>query len=114
MDTIEIILKREFPELEVDVPSLPGTGDIQQDELSKALQYIRKNRLIQDSQTVLSSSEPMRDSVIYPVIFPEQSRKLNFKVHWIQGPMLFVGYIQTQNHVGDDIPQARLYGMRIR
>ena len=114
MEPIETILKREFPELDVDVPSIPGTSDIQPDELNNALQYIRKNQLVQDSASLLDGTKPLRSSVKYPIIFPNQSRKLSFRVDWIQCPMVYVGYIQTPNHVGEDIPQARFYGMRTR
>ena len=114
MEPIETILKREFPELDVDVPSIPGTSDIKPDELNSTLQYIRKNQLVQDSTSLLDGTKPLRSSVKYTIIFPNQSRELSFRVDWIQGPMVYVGYIQTPNHVGEDIPQARFYGMRIR
>jgi len=114
MEPIETILNRGFPELEVDVPSIPGTSDIKPEELTNALQYIRKNRLVQDSESLLAGTKPLRSSVIYPIIFPEQSRKLSFRVNWIQGPMVYVGHIQTPNNSGEDILQARFYGMRIR
>ena len=114
MEPIEAILKREFPELDVDVPSIPGTSDIKPDELSNALQYIRKNRLVQDPESLLDGTEPLKSSVKYPIIFPNQKRKLSFRVDWIQGPMVFVGYILASNYVGEDIPQARFYGMSIR
>ena|SRR3989338_11705402 len=114
MESIEAILKREFPELEVDVPSIPGTSNIKPEELTNALQYIRNNRLVQDSDSLLTETKPLRSSVAYPIIFPQQYRELSFKVNWIQGPMVYIGYIQTPNHLGEDIPQARFYGMRIK
>ncbi len=114
MDTIETILNREFPELEVDVSSIPETSDIKQEELTKALQSIRENKLVQKSEELLSGTELIISSVTYPIIFPEQKRELSFRMDWIQGSMAYVGYVQTKNHVGDNVPQIRMYGMRIR
>ena len=114
MEPIEAILNREFPELDVDVPSIPGMSDIEPDELNRALQYIRANQLVQDSESLLAATKPLRSSVKYPIIFPNQPRELSFRVDWIQGPMVYVGYIQTPNHLGGQISQARLYGMRIK
>ncbi len=114
MDTIETILKREFPELKVDIPSFPGTSNIEQDELTKALQYIREKKLFQDSEKLLKGYNPMRSSVTYPIIFPEQKRELSFRVEWIQGPMIYLGRIESKNHVGDSVLQVRMYGMNIR
>jgi hypothetical protein len=114
MEALETVLGNEFPELAVNVPSIPGTSDIKQEELAKALQYIRKNNLVQDSTNLLASTEPMRSSVSYPIIFPNQERDLNFRVDWIQGPMVYCGYIQSPNKVGENVVQARLYGMRLK
>jgi len=114
MEALETVLKNEFPELSVDVPSIQETSDIKPEELTKALQYIRKNNLVQDSADLLTSTEPMRSSVSYPIIFPNQERDLNFRVDWIQGPMVYCGYIQSPNNVGENVVQARLYGMRLK
>jgi len=114
MEPIEAILKREFPELVVDVPSILSMSDIQLDELTSAIRYIRKNRLVQDSVFLLNGTRPLKSSVKYPIIFPNQSRELSFLVDWMQGPMVYVGHIQTSNHLGEDIPQTRFYGMRIK
>ncbi|MBU0665769.1 MAG: hypothetical protein ABIC91_05460 [Nanoarchaeota archaeon] len=113
MDALERVLKKDFPELSVDVPSIPETSDIKPDELSKVLQYIKKNKLVQDSTSLLASTEPMRSSVSYPIIFPNQERDINFRVDWIHASMVYVGYIQSLNHVGDNNVQVKLYGMRL-
>lgn len=113
MEALETVLEKEFPELTVKISSIPGTSDIKSDELSKALKYIRKNKLVQDSTKLLASTKHMRNSVSYPIIFTGQERDLNFKVDWIQGPMVCVGYIQAPNGAGVNIVQARMYGMRL-
>lgn len=113
MDAIETILKNEFPELRVDVPSIHGISDIKQDELEKSIRYIRDERLIQDAEKLLTESKPLRSSVTYQIIFPQQKRPLNFKVDWIQGPMVCIGYIQTFDHLGNNLDQVRMYGMHL-
>ena len=114
MTLLESIIKDKFPELEVDVPSIPGTSDITQVELAEAIQYIRDNKLVQDSANLLASTRPLRSSVSYLVIFPNQRRELEFRVDWIQGPNVYVGYVQSKNSVGDNVSQARMYGMRLK
>lgn len=111
---IESILKKEFPELRVEISSMPATSDIQQEELSKAITYVRENELVQDSQRLLSEPQLMRESVTYPIIFPDQERKLFFEVKWVQGPMKYIGFIQTRTPSGQDELLARLYGMYLR
>ena len=111
---LSAILKKEFLELNVDIISIPGTSNIEFEELTNAVQYIKNNKLIQDAEALLTGVEPMRSSVTYPIHFPNQERELNFKVDWIQGPMVYKGCIQTKNHVGDDVPVVRIYGMRIK
>ena len=90
---LELILKEKFPELEVGYPFVPGTSNITQVELVEAIQYIRDNKLVQDSANLLSSTQPLRSSVSYPIVFPNQRRELEFTVDWIQGPNVFVGYV---------------------
>ncbi|MBS3172701.1 hypothetical protein J4438_03960 [Candidatus Woesearchaeota archaeon] len=113
MDTIENILKREFPELKVEIPSIPGTSDIKSDELSKAILYIRENKLVQDSINLLTCLKPMRSSVIYPINFPNQERGLMFRVDWVQESMIYVGYVQSRNFQDNRI-QARFYSMTLK
>lgn len=111
---IEDVLSREFPELSVDVPSLPGNGDIQEEELRNALEAIKKQGLVQDAIKLLSQGKMLRSSIAYQIIFPDQKRELDFRVDWIQGPMVYVGYILSKNHLGNGVTQARLYGMNLR
>ncbi len=113
MVALEYLLNEIFPELEVDHSSIPETSDITPTELTAAIQYIRDNKLVQDSLDLLSGTTPLRSSVSYQIIFPNQTRDLKFRVDWRQGPNVFVGYIQSKNHVGDDVSQARMYGMRL-
>ncbi len=114
MEPIEEILKREFPELDVDIPTIPHTGDIKPDELNQALKYIRENKLVQDAISLLDGTKILRNSVNYPIIFPNQSRGLNFRVEWIPGVNVRVGEIQTSYNLETDIVQTRFYGMRIK
>ena len=55
----------------------------------------------------------MRDSVIYPIVFPGQKRELNFKVGWVQGPDRYIGTINSDD-IGRDVMQVRLYNMGIK
>jgi len=111
MDTIETILKKEFPELQVETHI---SGDITQHELEMSIRYIRDNKLIQDAQQLLNQTKPIRESVTYPLFFFGQDRAFNFKVDWVQGPMIFIGYLRTTTANCKDVSQARLYAMRIR
>jgi len=109
MVTIETILKEEFPELQVEVASIPMSSDIRYDEILSALKYIRENKLVQDSEKVLSGNNHInRSSVTYPIIFPCQEVDLDFQVDWLQGPMFYVGYIKIDENI-----QVRMYGMKI-
>ena len=114
MVDLENVLKEEFPELSVNFPIIPGTSNITTEELSKAVQYIKKNELVQDSAKLLTSSEKMRNSISYNIIFPNQERDLTFVVDWIQGPMVYLGKIQSSNKVGNNIIQARFYDMYLK
>ena len=106
------ILGKEFPELGVDSTDI--YGDIKQSELTEVIRYIRTMKLFQDAISLIPDSEPLRNSVTYPVIFPDQVRELSFRVDWVQGPMVYVGRIQSQDHSGEEITQARMYGMRLK
>ncbi len=115
-ETIENTLAREFPELMVEIPSIYRDSNVTEEEISSVFKYIKEHNLIQDSRKLLSSEDHvLRNSVIYPIIFPNQERKLSFKVNFVLGPNVFIGCIQTQDSIiGNDIPQVRLYGMRLR
>ena len=114
MFTIREILQSEFPELEVDIPMIFREAEISQTELTEAIKYIKQRELVQDAEKLLSVTGPMRNAVEYPIIFPEQKRDMSFRVSWIQGPMIYIGYIQARDHLGHDVTGARLYGMRVR
>nr|MBA4405592.1 hypothetical protein [Nanoarchaeum sp.] len=112
MDSIENILKAEYPGLNVDVVNHPINSDITQEELVKALHYIKEYRLIEDSTSLLSQITPSRTSVTYPMF--SQPRELNFRVDWVQGPMVVVGYIESKGKLGENITQVRLYNMYLK
>jgi hypothetical protein len=114
MKELKTILAEEFPELKVEEPVIPGNSDISEEELLNALKYIRNNNLVQDSARLLTYTEPMRSCVTYPIIFSGQQRDIEFKVRWVQGPMVYIGTIQTQDNIGREVIQARFYGMHIR
>lgn len=113
MDPIETILSREYPGLKVEIPSIPENSDITQEELTNTLRYIKQYKILQDATSILSQITPPKDSVIYPVHFPNRFRDLSFRVDWRQGPMVFVGYIQSSDKLGREVNQARFYGMRL-
>ena len=106
---METLLAINFPELRFEIASDYG---VREEEFLNAFGYIRDNKLIQDSRKLLEDNSPMRSSIVYPIIFPKQQRALNFEVHWIQGPMVYIGHLKTCNS-NQDLFLARLYGMRI-
>ncbi len=114
MLNLERIVKENFPELLVNIPSLPGTSDATQSELAEAIKYIRDLKLVQDAISILGSTPPVRSSITYPIFFPQRPRELEFRVEWVQGPDVFVGYIQSINSAGERIPQARLYSLWVQ
>ena len=114
MDSIETILAREFLELRVGVPVILGNNDITESEIIESLKYIREQRLIQDAQSLLSGINPMRNSVSYPLIFPNQERELFFRVDWFLKMRVYCGKIQTQNTMGNELTQVRLYDLVLR
>ncbi|MCD4759363.1 hypothetical protein K8R33_00560 [archaeon] len=111
------ILKTEFPELEVDIPSIPLNSRITEEELTNAIRYINRNKLFQDVMNLVpggkvspsDSETPLRDSVTYPIIFPDQKRGLSLKIDWIQGPNTYIGWILSSGQ-----SQARMYGMHLK
>jgi hypothetical protein len=92
---------------------------MEQDELSKALGYIRDNGLVRDAQDLMPFTSSgkidhvLRYSVTYPIYFPGQKRDLNFNVEWVDGSYVYIGRINAKRN-NEDVMQVQLYGMRIK
>jgi len=93
---------------------VPKLSDIEVPEFLKAIEYIKENKLIQDSENLLSNKKPMIDSVSYPLILPNQKRELFFKVGWAENPDKYIGCLQSSNDSGDKITQARMYCIQLK
>lgn len=110
MEELSQFLINEFPELSYESLMVPHGNYLEMEEYSKAFKYIKENKIIQDARNILFSEDIMRNSVTYPVVFPDQKNDLEFKVEWIQGSAVFVGLLQKPDA---SVYNARLYGMRI-
>ena len=103
---METILKIEFPDLTVDY-IFPE--EIRQAEFISAIQYIKKEELIQDSFNLLGGRYS-RSSIIYPIFFQEPMKVLNFKVDLLAGN-IYVGNIEAPTRE-KNILLAKMYNMR--
>jgi hypothetical protein len=111
--SLEIELKRVFPELRmVDFTLLKRNG-IELEDFSKAMNYIRKNKLIQDSQELLLSKKPKRDSISYLLLYPNQKEELFFKIAWGENRDHYIGHLQSLDNLGKKIDEIRMYGIKL-
>lgn len=109
--TIEEIVKQELPHITVEKPTAYYRGSYTFDEqtIRKALQYIREKKLIEDAKELIEDfgNEPNRNSITYVV--PDDK---TFEVSWVQGPNVYIGFLNLTTQEGKEITNLRLYGMR--
>jgi hypothetical protein len=107
---LEKILNEESPELKVEIPALYAT-DMTTDELRKSIKTIRDRGYVENAIRILNDDPKLVKSITYAIVFPNQRRNLDFKVDWVSGPDVFIGWIISNEPSGKEKDHARLYGM---
>lgn len=108
---LEKILNEEFPELEVEIPTLFAT-EITTNELRESMKMIKNQSYVENAIRTLNDDPKHEKSITYSIVFPDQERNLYFKVEWVQGPNVFIGWIISKESLGKEKYHARLYDMR--
>ena len=105
------ILSEGFPELKVEIPTLYSGTDITEAELRNSVIGIKDTGYVEHAiRTFNDFTNLLIESITYSLVFPERKKNLKFKVDWLLGPNVLVGWIFSEEP-GKKTYQARLYGI---